>query len=113
MFSPNKISPPLFFCLIGFLTGQKLGIESKRSERRKEKGEGKEKNGERRNKERNERRMRERDKEDYRKLRGAGRPTISIASLDHLQGAGCSMVWPMTAGQVDQLTQMNPLNCRS
>lgn len=51
-----------------------------RYQKRKEKG--RRKDGEIKNKERNEHRRRERDKEeDYRKLRGAGRPTISIDSI--------------------------------
>lgn len=120
MLSPNKILFfvfLVFFCLIVFVTGEKHGCylrnwgwsqREAREEKRKEKG--RRKDGERGNKERNEHQMRERDKEDYRKLIGAGRPAISIASLNHLPGAGCSTIWPTTTGQVDQSTQVNPLN---
>lgn len=40
----------------------------------------------------------------------SGGQGICSSSLNHLQGAGRSMIWPLTMGWVDQLTQLKPLN---
>lgn len=47
---------------------------------------------------------------ECRKFSGAETPNFCPSSLNHLQGASCSMIQSVTTDWVDQLAQLNPLN---